>query len=104
MKREKGLDPLLPDAPEHPGYISNVLHAHREVGDVIPVSHPAGDFFVNVTQQKDKKQPLVLISAGVGLTPLLSSLQKVGSRVAQRDQSRGLMLRGAPTSELLRVW
>ncbi|MCJ1281813.1 hypothetical protein MMC26_001136 [Xylographa opegraphella] len=77
VKRERGLDPLHPEAPEHPGFISNVLHDHRKVGDVIQVSHPAGDFFVDVTQQKDKKQPLVLISAGVGLTPLLSILQSL---------------------------
>ncbi|MCJ1430669.1 hypothetical protein MMC27_000019 [Xylographa pallens] len=77
VKREKGLDPLHHDAPEHPGIISNILHDHKEVGDVIQVSHPAGDFFVNTMQQRDKKQPLVLISAGVGLTPLLSILKSL---------------------------
>ena len=77
VKRETGLDPLHPDAPEHPDINSNILHDHKEVGDVIQVSHPAGDFFVDVMQQRDKKQPLVLIFAGVGLTPLLSILKSL---------------------------
>ncbi|MCJ1402532.1 hypothetical protein MMC11_005752 [Xylographa trunciseda] len=77
VKRDSGLDPLHPDAPQYPGFISNILHDNKQVGDVIQVSHPAGDFFVDVAQELDKKRPLVLISAGVGLTPLLSMLKSL---------------------------
>ncbi len=32
-KREKGLDLLHEDAPSHPGYMLNILHDHKEVGN-----------------------------------------------------------------------
>src|SRR5271156_6256425 len=40
VKRDRGLDAKHSDAPAHPGYISNILHGHKEVGDTVKVSHP----------------------------------------------------------------
>jgi nitric oxide dioxygenase len=74
VKRERGLDARHPDAPAHPGYVSNILHNYKEVGDTVQVSRPAGEFFLNVTDESDKA-PVVLLSAGVGLTPLMSILE-----------------------------
>lgn len=78
VKRErKVLDPKdVPDAKYEQGYISNVLHDSKKVGDIIEVSHPAGEFYfdINKVDDADACSPVVLISAGVGQTPLLSIL------------------------------
>jgi nitric oxide dioxygenase len=76
VKRERGLDAKHPDAPARPGYISNTLHDHKEAGDIVQVSHPAGEFFLDVTDENDHA-PVVLLSAGIGLTPLLSILDSL---------------------------
>lgn len=45
------------------------MHDTLQVGDTIELASPFGDFFLD-----DSTAPVVLISAGVGLTPLLSML------------------------------
>ena len=73
VKRELGLNLNHPSAPAHPGYVSNVLHDSKQVGDTLQVSHPAGDFFFDPS--RGDRNPIVLISAGVGLTPMLSIIR-----------------------------
>lgn len=51
------------------GLISSYLHDNLEVGDVIEAMEPAGIFTV---KEESKNRPLILISAGIGITPLLS--------------------------------
>ncbi|KAL1982779.1 hypothetical protein VTN96DRAFT_895 [Rasamsonia emersonii] len=66
-----------------PGYVSNVLHDLKQEGDIVKVSHPFGDFFLTDAKNGeivDSTRPIVLISAGVGLTPLTSILNTVTSR------------------------
>jgi nitric oxide dioxygenase len=58
------------------------MHDTLKEGDVISVSHPRGDFFLNPTQDEDI--PLVLISGGVGLTPLLSMLNSLVTKNSSR--------------------
>ncbi|NWK78365.1 NO-inducible flavohemoprotein [Aquitalea sp. LB_tupeE] len=53
------------------GKVSGQLHAELAEGDILQVSPPFGDFVLH--QERDT--PVVLISAGVGQTPLLSMLQ-----------------------------
>ena len=84
VKREFGLDLQHPDAPAHPGYISNILHDEKQVGDSLQVSHPTGSFCLDV---KHDKAPLVLISAGVGLTPLLSMIKTLDEQEATQPIS-----------------
>lgn len=71
VKKEAGVEIGEPKSMTHPGYISNMLHDCKNEGDVVRVSHPFGDFFF---EEKDveKDAPVVLISAGVGLTALTS--------------------------------
>jgi len=64
VKKEAGI------APNPAGLVSNTLHSKSE-GDVISISSPAGIFHL----EKDTKNPLVLISGGVGFTPMLSMLE-----------------------------
>ena len=48
-------------------------HHHAEVGTVLEVTAPAGSF----TLDTDSDLPLVLISGGVGLTPMVAMLETV---------------------------
>lgn len=55
------------------GQASNLLHHHLQAGDKIEVMPPAGDFCLRTAPET----PVVLISAGVGLTPMLSMLNQL---------------------------
>lgn len=52
------------------GQVSNWLHANVKVGDTLSISPPFGDFAPAV----DADEPLVLLSAGVGITPMIATL------------------------------
>ncbi|KAL5340949.1 globin-like protein [Aspergillus crustosus] len=67
VRRDPGLNASDPSAPVHPGYVSNILHETINVGDTVKLSHPYGDFRL---ENPAATHPLVLVSAGVGLTPL----------------------------------
>lgn len=56
----------------HPGRVSNALHAIQE-GTSIGVAYPGGDFHLDSSD--NGKSPLVLLSAGIGQTPLYSILR-----------------------------
>ncbi|KAJ4360593.1 uncharacterized protein N0V89_001159 [Didymosphaeria variabile] len=73
VKREPGIEIGEPKHMTHAGYLSNILHDKKNVGDVVKLSHPFGDFFF---EEKDVEEdtPVVFISAGVGLTCLTSIL------------------------------
>jgi nitric oxide dioxygenase len=62
-----------------PGLVSNRLHEAIQVGDPIHVGPPAGDF-----RLRDDDAPVVLISAGVGITPMVSMLRHVAATQAGR--------------------
>ncbi|PMS33360.1 nitric oxide dioxygenase [Trinickia symbiotica] len=65
VKRESG-------GSKPPGYVSNLLHDHVSVGHKIKLAAPYGNFHIDV----DAKTPIVLISGGVGLTPMISMLKR----------------------------
>ncbi|MGG2396677.1 pyridoxamine 5'-phosphate oxidase family protein [Pseudomonas sp. SH1-B] len=54
------------------GVVSRHLHEQLQAGDVLDVRPPLGSF----TLDGDSERPLVLIGAGVGITPLLSMLRE----------------------------
>lgn len=54
------------------GFVSNYLHQQVRVGDKLEVGPPCGEFFLE--QGVHVERPLVLLSAGVGITPVLSML------------------------------
>ncbi|MEC4814997.1 MAG: 2Fe-2S iron-sulfur cluster-binding protein [Scytonema sp. PMC 1069.18] len=64
IKRE--LAPKGSDVP--PGLASNFMHDFIHEGSVIPAKPPSGRFFLDV----HKSIPAVLISNGVGITPMMS--------------------------------
>ncbi|MEH7440685.1 NO-inducible flavohemoprotein [Neobacillus drentensis] len=65
VKREDSKDQTIPA-----GIVSTYLHTHVKEGDIIPITAPAGDFYLD----KESTLPLVLISGGVGLTPMMCML------------------------------
>ncbi|MFK0256715.1 globin domain-containing protein [Streptomyces sp. NPDC090445] len=65
VKRIHGPSALGPD-----GEVSNHLHSRTAVGDTLHVSAPYGDLVL-----QDTEAPLLLASAGIGCTPMLSMLE-----------------------------
>ena len=60
------------DAPGLPaGQVSCLLHEHIEVGDELKIAPPYGNFHIDV----EARTPIVLLSGGVGLTPMVSMLK-----------------------------
>ncbi len=60
---------------EPQGTVSGYIHDHIEADDLIEVAAPRGSFFLD-----DGRSPVVLISAGVGVTPVLSMLYALAQR------------------------
>lgn len=54
----------------HPGWVSNVLHKAVDVRTVVEISHPRGVFHFDTSSMSK----VVLISAGVGVTPMMAIL------------------------------
>ncbi|OWW04217.1 dihydropteridine reductase [Rhizobium sp. R72] len=57
------------------GLVSQFLHDQIEVGAVIEVAPPTGDFHLPAGQDR----PVVLLSGGVGLTPMVSMLETIAN-------------------------
>ena len=71
-----------PDAPDAlPGVSSNFFHDHVEVGTELQVRAPAGDFVV----RPEGKGSVVLLSGGIGCTPMFSMLQAIAAADTTRD-------------------
>lgn len=70
VKREAG-HPVHAD-----GMISNRLHDHITEGDIVELSAPSGNFYLNEAEERD----VVFISGGVGQTPLMSMLESLISK------------------------
>lgn len=65
---------------EPQGTVSRHIHAHVTVGDVIEVAAPRGAFFL-----ADGGTPVVLLSAGIGVTPVLSMLHALAVSGSSRE-------------------
>ena len=62
------------------GLVSGWLHAHITPGSVIDAAAPRGDFYLT-----DDTNPVVLISAGIGITPVLAMLHALAAAGSSRD-------------------
>jgi ferredoxin-NADP reductase len=66
----------------HPGgRVSNALHHRLAIGDALVLSRPAGAF--TLPSPPDRK--LLLLSAGSGITPVMSMLRDLHHRAPDRD-------------------
>lgn len=77
VKRELGNNAHSPA-----GYVSNYLHDHINVNNTLSVAPPCGEFFLDVTEQHQR--PLILLAAGVGITPILSILLEALEKMPKR--------------------
>jgi ferredoxin-NADP reductase/MOSC domain-containing protein YiiM len=62
------------------GLVSAYLHAHVRVGDQIEVAAPRGDFVL-----AEGSGPVLLVSAGIGVTPLLAMLHQLADESSTRE-------------------
>ncbi|OMF37245.1 nitric oxide dioxygenase [Paenibacillus sp. FSL H8-0548] len=74
VKREDG------DQDRAAGAVSTYLHQCAAVGTPLLLSAPAGDFTLNLEDER----PVVLLSGGVGLTPMLSMLHTLVEQAPKR--------------------
>jgi ferredoxin-NADP reductase/MOSC domain-containing protein YiiM/ferredoxin len=89
---------------EHDGAVSGYLHTRLRIGDRLQVAAPRGTFILN---QAD--EPVLLISAGIGATPVLAMLHALATAHVDREiwwlhgarSGRDLAF-GAEARELLR--
>ncbi len=73
VKREQG---------DVDGLVSNYLHDELATGDEVELFAPAGDFFFT-----DRQKPVTLISAGVGITPTMATLESLAKSGYQQPVS-----------------
>lgn len=66
-------DDFLRISVKREGLVSSFLHEQVHVGDLLEARAPQGHF----TVAPHERRPLVLLAAGVGITPLLSMLREV---------------------------
>jgi ferredoxin-NADP reductase/MOSC domain-containing protein YiiM/ferredoxin len=65
---------------EHDGAASGYLHTRLAVGDRVDVGAPRGTFILDRTQD-----PVLLISVGIGATPVLAMLQALAEERSDRE-------------------
>lgn len=65
---------------EEHGVVSNYLHNEIQAGSVLEISAPAGEFVLD-----QKETPVVLISGGVGITPMISMLNTIVKEQPERE-------------------
>lgn len=77
VKREEG----LAETPD--GYVSNWLHEHLEEAMQLELAPPCGEFFLDESEKLAR--PLVLLAAGVGITPIFSMLATTVEATPRRE-------------------
>ncbi len=65
---------------EDQGLVSRWLHSHIQPGSVVEAAAPRGDFYLI-----DDGGPVILISAGIGATPVLAMLHALAATGSGRD-------------------
>jgi ferredoxin-NADP reductase len=77
IKREGSPDGV--DVP--PGIASNFMHDQIESGSILQAKPPNGKFFLNLSQSS----PIILLSNGVGITPMLAMVKAATLKNPQRQ-------------------
>src|SRR5262249_56441479 len=62
------------------GAVSGYLHTHARVGDQLEIAAPRGTFILDTTDA-----PILLVSAGIGVTPVLAMLHALAEEHSGRE-------------------
>ena len=92
VKKDLGLSNDEGSNTTPPGQVSNVLHNETDIGSIVQVSHPHGEFGLKPTHTG----PVVLLAAGVGITPMISMLKTLCSKRSTQSIS---LVHGARTTK-----
>ncbi|ABC38384.1 NO-inducible flavohemoprotein [Burkholderia thailandensis] len=76
VKREAGRSEEVPA-----GKVSTLMHDGVDVDSIVEVTAPMGDFTLN----RDASTPVVLISGGVGITPMMSMASTLVASGSERE-------------------
>jgi len=77
---QKALPPIV-NSMLPTGIVSSYFYDNLKQGDIVDVRAPSGNFYIDLLTHK----PVVLIAAGIGVTPLLSMLNAICDTDAQRE-------------------
>ncbi len=85
--------------------VSNWLHDNVKAGDILQVTPPFGDF----TPDTESDEPIVLLSAGVGITPMISALNRIadvnpGRKVIFAHEGSDPMAHVQQTLQAVQAW
>ncbi|SHR25268.1 Putative flavohemoprotein [Mycobacteroides abscessus subsp. abscessus] len=75
VKKETSSSEHIPN-----GKVSTYLHDSIQEGDTLEVTAPAGDFVLDV----ESTEPVVFLSGGVGITPMISMLNTIATQQPNR--------------------
>lgn len=70
------------------GQASEYLHEQVQIGNVLTVKAPRGEFVLDA----DSRRPLVLLAGGIGITPLLSMWREVAYQNKRLRRKRPVLL------------
>jgi nitric oxide dioxygenase len=70
---------LVPGAPA--GLVSNYLHDYVREGDTLKIGPPCGEFILDPALCANR--PIVLLSGGIGITPIMAMLKSLAHRRAE---------------------
>ncbi|MCV7040576.1 MOSC domain-containing protein [Mycolicibacterium moriokaense] len=65
---------------EEHGHVSSWIHDNVRAGTLVQAAAPRGDFYLT-----DGAEPVVLVSAGIGITPVLAMLHELATRRSARE-------------------
>ncbi|HZE61494.1 MAG TPA: 2Fe-2S iron-sulfur cluster-binding protein [Burkholderiales bacterium] len=77
----KRVGPPPDGASTAPGLMSSHFHDRLQVGDIVDVKAPSGQFHLDV----EHRGPVVMVGGGVGVTPMLSMLNHIASAPGNRE-------------------
>jgi nitric oxide dioxygenase len=84
-----------------PGLVSNLLHDKYQLGDEVDLSHPQGEFFVDPMDASKASSPLIMISTGVGATPMVSIMDAILSSESKMQSRPMTWIQGGRHSSYL---